>query len=95
MPIYEYQCRACGHGFEKLVRGADQPACPACDSGDVERLLSSFGVSSDARSHANLQAARREFTYSTDRQDQMRHEAKEVLEHVQEDYGLRVPKPDD
>ena len=95
MPIYEYQCRACGHGFETLVRGADQPACPACQSHDIERLISSFGVSSDARSHANLQTARRAFTYSTDRQDQIRNETKEVLEHVQEDYGLRVPKVED
>jgi hypothetical protein len=58
----------------------------------VPPLLSSFGVSSEARSHSVLQAARRDFTYSTGRQDQIRHEQKEVLEHVQEDYGLRVPK---
>jgi putative FmdB family regulatory protein len=95
MPIYEYQCRACGHGFETLVRGSEQPACPACHSRDIERLLSSFGVSSEARSHATLQAARREFTDSAGRQDQIRHEQKEVLEHVQEDYGIKVPKVED
>jgi len=93
MPIYEYQCRACGQSFEALVRSADQPACPACDSQDIERLLSSFGVSSESRSHSALQTARREFTDSTSRRDRLRHEQKEVLEHVQEDYGLRVPKP--
>ena len=65
MPLYEYQCRACGHGFETLVRGTEQPACPACQSHDIERLLSSFGVSSEARSHSTLQTARRDFTYST------------------------------
>ena len=93
MPLYEYQCRACGHGFEILVRaGADRPACPACHSQDIERLLSSFGVSSEARSHSVLQTARRDFTYSTDRKDRIRHEAEQVRDHVQEDYGLRVPK---
>ena len=95
MPIYEYRCRACSHGFEKLVRNSDQPACPACDSGNVERLLSSFGVSSATRSHSALQAARRDFTYSSGRQDQMRHEQETTREHVQEDYGLRVPKPEE
>ena len=90
MPIYEYQCRACGHGFETLVRGSDQPACPACRSREIERLLSSFGVSSPGRSRAALQAARRDFTYSADRRDQLRHEHEKVVEHVQEDYGLRV-----
>ena len=92
MPLYQYQCRACGHDFETLVRGAEQPACPACQSHDIERLLSSFGVSSEARSHSTLQAARRDFTHSTDRIDRIRHEAEQVRDHVQEDYGLRGPK---
>jgi len=95
MPLYEYQCRACGHSFEVLVRGAEQLACPACHSDDIERLLSSFGVSSEARSRSTLQAARRDFTYSAGRRDQIRHEAEQVRDHVQEDYGLRVSKPND
>lgn len=95
MPIYEYQCRACGHGFETLVRGSEQPSCPACRAGDIERLLSSFGVSSEARSHSTLQAARKEFTFSRGRQDQIRHEQEVIRDHVQEDYGLRVPKAED
>lgn len=94
MPIYEYQCRACKHSFETLVRGSEQPVCPACQSGDIERLLSSFGVSSEARSHSVLQAARRDFTYSTRRRDEIRHEQEVIRDHVQEDYGLRVPKVD-
>jgi putative FmdB family regulatory protein len=92
MPLYEYKCQACGHDFETLVRGAERPACPACQSHDLERLLSSFGVSSEARSHSTLQAARRDFTHSTDRKDRIRHEAEQVRDHVQDDYGLRVPK---
>jgi len=95
MPLYEFQCRACRHIFETLVRGDAQSSCPSCSSQDVERLLSSFAVSSDARSHSNLQAARRDFTYGTARQDQLRHEAEVVRDHVQEDYGIQVPKPKD
>ena len=95
MPLFEYQCRACGHLFEALVRTSQQPACPTCCSGDVERMLSSFAVSSEARSHATLQHARKEFTYSQGRRDQMRHEQETVRDHLQEDYGLKLPKPKD
>ena len=95
MPLYEYRCRACARDFETLVRGTEQPACPACQSHDIERLLSSFGVSSEARSHSVLQTARRDFTNSTDRKDRIRHEAEQVRDHVQEDYGLRVPESKD
>ena len=95
MPIFEYECRACGHGFEKLVRTTDQPSCDACGSSNIERLLSSFGVSSAGRSHSALQSARRDFTYSSGRREEMRHEQETIRDHVQEDYGLRVPKPED
>ena len=49
MPLYEFACRACGERFESLVRAGDRAAgCPACSGTDVERLLSSFGVKTDA-----------------------------------------------
>ena len=40
MPIYEYACKNCGHEFEELIRGTEQPACPACGQSQVERQLS-------------------------------------------------------
>lgn len=40
MPIYEYACTQCGHGFETLVRGDTRVVCPACDSTRVERRMS-------------------------------------------------------
>ncbi|MEJ2038528.1 MAG: zinc ribbon domain-containing protein [Desulfosarcinaceae bacterium] len=43
MPIYEYQCEGCGHEFECLVFGQETPACPACESKKVCRLMSSCG----------------------------------------------------
>jgi putative FmdB family regulatory protein len=58
MPLYEYQCRACSHCFEALVRGSEQPTCPSCHSDDLERLLSMFAVSSDGVRQSNLKAAR-------------------------------------
>jgi putative FmdB family regulatory protein len=40
MPIYEYTCQNCGREFEELIRGAEQPVCPACGQSRVERQLS-------------------------------------------------------
>ena len=47
MPIYEYDCLACGEAFEKLVLTQMRAAtmvCPACGSAEVARALSVFGV---------------------------------------------------
>ena len=41
MPTYEYQCRKCGHEFEKFqaITAAPLKTCPKC-KGAVARLLS-------------------------------------------------------
>lgn len=42
MPIYAFQCAACGHAFDRLQKlsDADPQACPACDaSGQVRRQV--------------------------------------------------------
>ena len=41
MPIYEYECRRCGHRFELIQKFSDKPRqrCPQC-SGKVDRLIS-------------------------------------------------------
>ena len=44
MPIYEYECRGCGHRFEAIVRLNESPACPSCQGKDLERLISMFAV---------------------------------------------------
>jgi putative FmdB family regulatory protein len=59
MPLYEYQCRKCGHEFEALVLPKTTPACPECQGQDLERLLSMFSASSDATRKANIQKARK------------------------------------
>lgn len=40
MPLFDYVCRTCQHGFEVLVSRDAQPACPECQSADVEKQLS-------------------------------------------------------
>lgn len=45
MPLYEYQCDACGDRFEKIVKFSDPPldACPKC-GGSVQKLMSSPAI---------------------------------------------------
>ncbi|TFG50830.1 MAG: zinc ribbon domain-containing protein [Gemmatimonadales bacterium] len=40
MPIYEYDCPACGELFDLLVRSDTAVACPRCVSSRVQRRLS-------------------------------------------------------
>ncbi|MCP4106183.1 MAG: zinc ribbon domain-containing protein [Desulfobacteraceae bacterium] len=43
MPIYEYNCDGCGHNFEYLVFGSDEPECPSCNGRNVQKLMSACG----------------------------------------------------
>ncbi|MDN3555137.1 FmdB family zinc ribbon protein [Halomonas maura] len=45
MPIYEYECKACGHRLEKLQKLSAAPLtdCPACDQAELGRLVSAAG----------------------------------------------------
>jgi putative FmdB family regulatory protein len=41
MPLYEFQCKKCGHRFERIqsFSAPDEKECPVCH-GEVERLIS-------------------------------------------------------
>jgi len=45
MPLYEYQCKKCGHRFEKIQKFSDKMVkkCPDC-GGAVEQLISAPAV---------------------------------------------------
>jgi putative FmdB family regulatory protein len=49
MPLYEYDCQACGRAFEALVFGSEKPECPACGSGKATKRFSAFAVTSGTR----------------------------------------------
>ena len=60
MPIYEYACRVCAHEFEAFLRKpTDGASCPACQSGDLERLISKPRVHSEARKGRSMRAAKK------------------------------------
>ncbi|MEQ6888078.1 zinc ribbon domain-containing protein [Halomonas sp. CS7] len=45
MPIYEYECKACGHRLEKLQKISAAPLtdCPSCEAAELNRLISAAG----------------------------------------------------
>lgn len=56
MPIYEYRCEDCDHGFEILQRlgeGSDGLACPSCGT---ERLAKQFSTFASAVNEASTGA---------------------------------------
>jgi putative FmdB family regulatory protein len=40
MPIYEFECEACGARFEELMQAGVEVSCMACGSGRTRRLYS-------------------------------------------------------
>jgi len=46
MPLYEYQCDACGSRFEQIRKFSDPPVevCPNCGEHRVQKLLSSPAI---------------------------------------------------
>lgn len=59
MPLYDYECKSCGHRFEALVL-KNTPSCPECSGADLDQLISLFAVDSESTRHSNLQRARRD-----------------------------------
>ncbi|MES1259886.1 MAG: FmdB family zinc ribbon protein [Gemmatimonadota bacterium] len=45
MPLYEYECEACGHRFEKIQKFSDPlvDTCPTC-AGKVHKMFSSPAI---------------------------------------------------
>jgi putative FmdB family regulatory protein len=46
MPLYEYECDACGHRLEIIQKFSDGPpdACPQCGKGPLQRQFSSPAI---------------------------------------------------
>lgn len=45
MPIYEYECRSCGHQLEKIQKLSDAPLtqCPECGKNELHKRISTPG----------------------------------------------------
>jgi len=70
MPIYEFECEACGERFEELVAAGSTVACGSCGSELTRRLYSGVappgrqprgaGVRSDESRRREREAARQD-----------------------------------
>ncbi|MDH5179720.1 MAG: zinc ribbon domain-containing protein [Gammaproteobacteria bacterium] len=45
MPIYEYECKSCGHNMEAIQKISDAPLtdCPECGKADLQKMISAAG----------------------------------------------------
>ena len=45
MPIYEYECKSCGHRLEAIQKISDDPLkdCPECSEPELKKLISAAG----------------------------------------------------
>lgn len=78
VPIYDFECGACGERFEALVAVAQRPACPVCAMPDAARLFSP--IAGPLKTGVRGSAARRSDGARHSRDDQLR----EGLAHKQE-----------
>ena len=85
MPLYDFRCRACREEFEALVRPGNTPACPACASGDLERLVTgfSFSVRSGGLSPAARKAVQKQ--QNAQRRDQAAYQHEIEKKHLDDD----------
>lgn len=51
MPIFDFECRKCGHKFDLMISNSekDKAKCPQCGEMNLKQLLSSFSTASPAR----------------------------------------------
>jgi len=90
MPIYEYECRRCGHRFEYLVLSSSPAAkCPSCNRKDLEQLISLSAVSSEGTKQANLAAAHKRAAVA--RKEKQHEDHQHLHEHF-EDHMPAKPK---
>ena len=54
MPMYEFECKECGHQFEKSMTVAEhdkeEVRCPKCDSKEVKHLIEDVYVTTSKKS---------------------------------------------
>lgn len=80
MPIYDFECDACGARFEELARADELPPCPECGAPEPRRLLSQ--VSPTPRIGLRGAAARR-----SDATRRAREESKREQRAARRDQG--------
>lgn len=85
MPIYDYQCRRCGHRFEQVVKLGETPGCPSCGDARPERLVAfSAAVSTEKTRKRSFAIARSRAQAEKKEKD---HAHREYLQNHIRDHG--------
>ena len=67
MPIFEFNCKSCGHAFEALVRASTTPSCPQCASAALEKCVSNIApagkIEAIRMAHRRVAAAQGHFDH--------------------------------
>jgi putative FmdB family regulatory protein len=82
VPLFDFECRACGHEFEALVRPTDPAptACPRCGATDLEKQLPTFAVdtaekrAASAKQSRQRQVAKRKDALIADEEYRQKHD---------------------
>jgi putative FmdB family regulatory protein len=86
MPTYEYECEACGHGFEQFQSITAKPVkkCPSCGKPKARRLIGTgSGIifkgsgfyQTDYRSESYKKAAKAESEASSGKKDEKKSDS--------------------
>ena len=85
MPIYDYQCRRCGHRFEQVVKLGETPQCPACGDAEPEKQFAfSAAVSTEKTRGRSLAVAQGKARAVKKEKD---HAHREYLQNHIKDHG--------
>ena len=83
MPIFEYECKSCGHQFEFLkLASTPEASCPQCQSRTLERLMSGFAPASREMTKSRVKAARKQMRESSDYKDRKVAEIEAEKHHL-------------
>jgi putative FmdB family regulatory protein len=81
MPIYEYQCEACGHLFETLQRISEDPLteCPDCGKPALKKLVSAsaFRLKGGGWYETDFKTGNKKNVAQADKQAKPKSESKE------------------
>ena len=77
MPLFEYQCEACGHRVEIIQKFSDPPpeACESCGKGPVVRLQSSPAIQFKGTGWYNTDYARKGQSDTSERKSSSKSDA--------------------
>lgn len=84
MPIYDFQCQACKHRFEELVKVDASARCPRCGASETKRVETFSAAISTEGSRARALSGARAKAQAVKREKDAAHQ--EYLRHHMEDH---------